>query len=121
MENHFNIAVKMEDSKTTNVQEFSFKHSLHSYERSSQRGMNAGKLATALAYGAPYFKQGLIFYVLGEDDIPPRLEKERTKLKNTVVVVDGDSGVVITCYRCSEPHKHIRRKSKVNLRTHQPA
>lgn len=121
MENHLNITVKMEDAKTANVQEFRFTHSVHSFERSSQRGMSAVKLATALAYGSPYYKQGLIFYVLGEDDIPLTLKKERTKLQNTVVVVDGDSGMVITCYRCSEPHKHIKRKSKINLKSYLPA
>ena len=103
----------MENPKTREIQVFSFKHSIHSFERSSQRGMNSRKLVTALAYGMPYYKQGLIFYVLGENNIPQGLEKNKTKLKNTIVVVDGDSGMVITCYRCSKPHKHVKHKTKI--------
>jgi hypothetical protein len=107
-----NIPVIVIGNEKQENENFTFRHSNHSLERASQRGISSEKLNVALAYGKPYHRQGYIFYVLGENDIPDFLLKERNRLKNTIVMVDGDSGLVITCYRCSEPHKLIKNKSK---------
>ena len=53
-----------------------------------------------------------IYYVLGVNRIPDLLQKETKCLKNTIVVVDGNSDTVLTCYRSKSPFKHIRKKSK---------
>ena len=34
------------------------------------------------------------------------------KYYNTIMVVAGDSGQIITCYRNGNPHKYIKKKSK---------
>ncbi|OYU56708.1 MAG: hypothetical protein CFE25_05640 [Chitinophagaceae bacterium BSSC1] len=110
MQHDFKVVSK--DDKTGSVEVFTFNHTHHSLIRSAQRGINDRKLAIAILYGEPFYKQGLIYYVLGEDRIPEILSKEKEKLRNTVVVVDGDSDTVITCYRSKDPYKHIRVKSK---------
>lgn len=111
MENIKRINVYARDKKTGMVQNFKFEHSNHSLERASQRGINNNRLSVALAYGDIVQKQGLEFHILGENKIPDELEKERDKLKNTIVVTKGDC--IITCYRARDPYKQIRKKSKV--------
>lgn len=92
--------------------EFHFKHTRHSFKRAAQRGINLNKITAALQYGENIYKQGLIYFILGENNIPESLSKEKDKLKNTVVVVAGESNQVITCYRSSDPFKKIKIKSK---------
>lgn len=104
-----------ENTRSTHL---TLKHTRHSFKRASQRGLNAEKIAAALEYGETYFKQGLVFYVLGENNIPHHMQKESKTLKNTVVVVSGDNNQVITCYRSYNPFKHIRMKGK-QLLTHE--
>ena len=115
------INVVSKDEKTGGVEVFTFTHTNHSFRRSAQRGINDNKMATAILYGKPFYKQGLIYYVLGEDRIPEKFLKNKEKLRNTIVVVDGDSDTVITCYRSKDPFKHIRRKSKILFTNKQAA
>ena len=56
--------------------------------------------------------QGLNYYVLGERDIPDFLSKEKSHIKNTVVITAGDTNQVITCYKANNPFKRIKHKSK---------
>ena len=109
MENLKKINVYAKD-KIGMVQNFKFEHSNHSLERASQRGINNDRLSIALAYGEIIQKQGFEFHILGENRIPEEFEKEKEKLKNTVVVTIRDC--VITCYRAKDPYKQIRKKSK---------
>ncbi|MEJ7627303.1 MAG: DUF4258 domain-containing protein [Ferruginibacter sp.] len=92
--------------------DFQFTHSRHSRRRSAQRGIKMNQLTLALQYGETIYKQGLIYFILGEDNIPDSLLKNKDKLKNTVVVVAGDSNTVVTCYRSANPFKNIKLKSK---------
>lgn len=111
-DNQFDISFRMEDAIGHQGIDFNFKHSRHSFLRAAQRGINLNKMATTLQYGENIYKQGLIYFILGENNIPASLSKEKDKLKNTVVVVAGDSNEVITCYRSSNPFRNIRIKSK---------
>jgi hypothetical protein len=77
--------------------EFKFEHTHHSIHRANQRGVNDLQISTALQYGEVIRKQGLIYYILGEYNIPASLIKEKSKLKNIIVIVAGDSNHVITC------------------------
>src|SRR5436190_430302 len=96
---HLQIAFKVSTNGVTGQMEFKFEHTNHSYLRACQRGLNQHKIAVALQYGETIYKQGLIYFVLGEDNIPESLCKQKEQLKNTVVIVSGDSNQVITCYR----------------------
>jgi MFS superfamily sulfate permease-like transporter len=106
------IKLQVVDLKSLKAIDFHFKHTRHSFRRAAQRGINLNKITATLQYGENIFKQGLIYFILGENNIPDSLSKEKNKLKNTVVVVAGDSNEVITCYRSSNPFKKIKIKSK---------
>jgi len=92
--------------------DYTFNHSQHSFQRASQRGISKHKMRVTLQYGEVMYKQGLLFFVLGENNIPDFLIKDKNKLQNTVVVVSGDSNEVITCYRSANPFRNIKLKSK---------
>lgn len=109
---HLKIAIKVATDKGLNTMELVFEHTKHSYLRSRQRGFSKQKIAAALQYGESIYKQGLIYFVLGENNIPDSLFMHKELLKNTVVIVSGDSNQVITCYRSANPFKNIRTKSK---------
>lgn len=109
---HLQIAFKVATDKDHCPMEFTFKHTEHSYLRARQRGINNQKIIAALQYGENVYKQGLIYFILGENNIPDALCKQKEQLKNTVVIVAGDSNQVITCYRSANPFKNIRTKSK---------
>lgn len=110
MENLKKLNVYAKD-KAGVVHKFQFEHSNHSLERASQRGFNNNRLSVALAYGEVIQKQGLEFHILGENRIPDEFEKEKEKLKNTVVVTRRDC--LITCYRAKAPYKQIKKKPKI--------
>jgi len=105
------IQFEVEDEKTKQTHVLKFKHSQHSLIRSSQRGISKSKIEIALMFGQIYFKQGLNYYVLGEKDIPDSHLKEKSHLKNIVVVVSGESNTVITCYKSKNPFKLMKHKS----------
>lgn len=106
------IMFQVQDEDTLKITSLNFRHTKHSFLRAAQRGIDNEKITTALEFGDNFFKQGLIYYVLGENNMPDRYKKESKKLLNTVVVVSGDSNEVITCYRSKNPFKHLKKKSK---------
>lgn len=106
------IAFRVVDKTSSKYIDFNFRHTQHSFLRAAQRGINQRKIKAALQYGESIYKQGLIYFILGECNIPDTLIKEKEKLKNTVVVVSGKSNEVITCYRSANPFKYIKHKSK---------
>lgn len=106
------IKFQVIDEDTNQIASLKFRHSRHSFIRAAQRGIDNDKISATLKFGDNFFKQGLIYYVLGENNIPESLSKESKKLQNTVVVVSGDSDEVITCYRSKNPFKHLKKKSK---------
>lgn len=108
----FEIDFRVEDITSLKFIDFSFKHTHHSFLRAAQRGITQRKIKAALQYGESIYKQGLIYFILGESNIPDSLIKEKDKLKNTVVIVSGNSNEVITCYRSADPYRNIKHKSK---------
>ena len=55
--------------------DYQFRHTNHSILRVAQRSIRTDKIATTLQYGDNIYKQGLIFYIPGEDNIPASLSK----------------------------------------------
>ena len=106
------IRAYAKDRETGYVQQFEFKHTAHSLERASQRAINDFRIKITLVYGDTVRKQGYEYCILGENRIPEDLLRYKDKLKNTVVVMDGHSDTLITCYRAKDPYKQIRKKSK---------
>ena len=109
-----NINVVAKDKKSGKTEEYTFRRTNHCIIRASQRAITNDKLKLVLTYGEAYYKQGLIYYVLGETSIPKEHKKNSSKLINTVAVVDGGSDTLITCYRSRNAHKHIKQKQKRN-------
>lgn len=106
------IIIKVTDEKNHKCEQMKFEHTEHSFNRSVQRGIDAKKISAAIEYGEDFYKQGMVYYILGEKNIPETLEKKKNSLKNIVVIISGDSNKVITCYRSKKPFKHIKTKSK---------
>jgi hypothetical protein len=108
---HFKtIDVIQKDKKTGCVLKFQFEHSYHSMKRGIQRCISNEQVSVVIAYGELIEKQGLQYYILGEDNIPEELRKEKDRFRNIVVV--AKEGVVITSYRSKCPFRHIKKKSK---------
>jgi hypothetical protein len=108
-----NITWQVTDKSLEKSETLSFNHSQHSFERSNERNIPPSKIAQAIEYGTAYFKQGLIFYVLGDKSIPNYITKRsRNNNSNLIVVVAGDSNTILTCYRSKNPFKHIKKKQK---------
>jgi hypothetical protein len=107
------ILARVKDLESEATLDFTFIHSRHSRKRAKQRGFYGEKIGIALAYGEPVYKQGLLYYILGEKNIPEEWEKRKREIRNTIVVVNGRSNVVVTCYRSKNPFKHIKKKSKI--------
>lgn len=109
---HLQVTFKVATDNCLNPIQFTFEHTEHSYLRARQRGFNYQKIVAALQYGENVYKQGLIYFILGENNIPDSLCKQKEHLKNTVVIVSGDTNQIITCYRSANPFKNIRTKSE---------
>jgi hypothetical protein len=108
-----NITWQVTDKGLDKSETLSFKHSQHSFERSNQRNIDAHNITETIEYGTAYFKQGLIFYVLGENNLPIHISKRSgNNNSNLIVVVAGDSNTILTCYRSKNPFKHIKKKQK---------
>ena len=109
---HLQVTFKVLTDKKAQSIEVIHTHSRHSHLRACQRSLNRDKITIVLQYGEAVYKQGLVFYILGEKNIPPAFIKRKDTLKNTIVVVSGRSNQLITCYRSSNPFKNIKTKSK---------
>lgn len=112
-ENQLAIQIEVKDDETNKCEMLEFRHTQHSHFRSAQRGICNSKISLTIEHGTAFFKQGFVYYVLGEKNIPKRSTKEKSHLINTVVIVSGDSNQVVTCYRSKNPIKHIKSKSKM--------
>jgi hypothetical protein len=108
----YEIPVPFWDPDTDLVETVILQHTIHSRTRASQRCIDEERIDTVMVYGETVYKQGLIYMYLGRDQVPDHLARHRDKYANTVIVLAGDTNHVITCYRCSNPAKHLRRKQK---------
>lgn len=108
----FEIEIPFWDPDTDRVEVVTLNHTVHSRARAAQRGIDHDRIDTVMVYGESVYKQGMVFVYLGKDQVPKHLVRHRDKYANTVVVLAGDSGTVITCYRCPNPAKHLRLKQK---------
>lgn len=87
-------------------------HSNHSDVRSQQRGLNDNQISFALQYGKEIFKQGLIFFVVRDKDIPEHIKPQSRKQYKNIVLITSSDGSIITCYKSKKAHKSIKLKKK---------
>jgi len=106
--------MKKENNQNQKIFMFPVRHSKHSQRRANQRGVKISDIKIAMNFTKSFFKQGLIFHVVQKKLIPkdlsPRIVK---KIKNLVIIVAGDSGTIITCYKSENGMRSIKRKSKI--------
>jgi len=89
-------------------------HSNHSEVRADQRGIKKTSIQVAMNYCTSFFKQGLIFHVVKNSLIPESLDPNiRKSIMNLVIIIAGDSGTILTCYKEKNAMRQIRKKSKV--------
>lgn len=106
------VITSVQDEKSGKSEDLIYSHSKHSELRSQQRGLSDDHISFALKYGNETFKQGLVFFVVREKDIPDTLDpKNRKRYKNIVLVTSSDGGI-ITCYKSKKAHKAIKLKRK---------
>lgn len=104
---------EVKDKVSEKSEILTYNHSKHSFRRATKRNINQKNIADVIEYGRAFFKQGMIFYVLGEHQLPDSLiKKGHDKSQNMVVVIAGDSNTILTCYRSKNPFKHIKKKQK---------
>ena len=86
----------------------------HAATRMAQRGIGMFQIQMAIRYGKKIYRQGYVFHVMRDKDIPDSVNaKQRSTLKRLVVVTSGGKdNAVITVYRASGALKAIRQKSK---------
>lgn len=95
-----------------------FKITQHACQRMAQRNIDLGELLFVMRFGRKEFRTGVIFYFLGERDLPPGVGETYKRLVGTTVVLKGD--FVTTVYRNPKGLRKIKRKSKhfyTNTRT----
>lgn len=83
----------------------------HAKKRLAQRGISVDAVQFAIDYGKRQFRQGYVFYFLGQKLLPGFvLPADADRLKNILVVCRGR--LVITAYRNPKGLRHVARKLK---------
>ena len=86
----------------------------HAQRRCDQRGIGMEEIELVTAHGKVISRQGLLFHVMREKDIPRHLPAAvKGRIKHVVVVIPtSEPGVVMTVYRNPRAITHINRKGK---------
>lgn len=85
----------------------------HVGSRMAKRAIQKEAVSIALLHGEQFYKQGLVFYAMGANNVPQHLHPQvQKKCRNLIVVTDENSGVIITSYRNDEPMRYIKKKAK---------
>jgi len=104
------ISWVVKDKKLNKSETLTFNHSDHSLRRANERNIKSKNIADVIEYGKAFFKQGMVFYVLGEQHLSDAIIQHKSQ--NMVIVVAGDSNTIVTCYRSDNPFKHVKKKQK---------
>lgn len=86
----------------------------HAQRRCDQRGIGMAEIELVTAHGKVISRQGLLFHVMREKDIPRHLPAAvQGRLKHIVVVLPAsEPDLVLTVYRNAGAMAHIKRKGK---------
>ena len=91
-------------------------HSVHSYRRSSQRGIRTPWIKTVIQQGRVVYRQGYKFFFMTDKELCFYDPDMQQRLRNLIVVLASDSNRVVTCYKYQYAVKRIKRKSKRLIR-----
>jgi hypothetical protein len=111
VESNFSIDIK--DDLNNQIVQFNLKYSEHFLQRSLSRSICFESITDAILNGETFYKQGLVFFVLGKNHIPKNIDPQlQKKCRNLIVVMNLHSNMLITSYRNNDPLFYIRKKSK---------
>jgi len=103
-------------SKTLEIEPFSIQCSEHFIERCVKRSISNTAIQEALLNGEYYYKQGLVFCVIGRKNKSSCLNVKKEKCcKNIVVIINETQNILITTYRNNNPHRGVKKLSKRKL------
>ena len=115
--NHQILNRRIYEEKQKKELKYSIKHSKHSLKRASQRSIRNESILNVLDFGISFHRQGLVFYTIKETALSLKLDhKMKEKIKNLIVVMNGNETQIITCYRAKNAIKHLRQKRKELLK-----
>ena len=101
------------DPKTKKSQVIEMYLTEHAQARIQERGFSYDTIFYALEFGSETYKQGLVFYVVLQKNLPDTLSSKKIQeLNNIILVVDPNIAQIITCYKAKNASKHIKRKAK---------
>lgn len=84
----------------------------HAAKRVSQRGIEPAVIAEIVQYGTRIYKQGFVFHFMPKADIQLYYHKDDRKRFESVIVLTGQDGCVVTTYRNPDAVGEIKRKPK---------
>ncbi|RLD43968.1 MAG: hypothetical protein DRI86_08705 [Bacteroidetes bacterium] len=87
-------------------------YSKHANRRASQRGVSKSTMRTLVRNGNVIRKQGLRYYYMTNNELKYFEKDLQDEMRNLVVLMAGDSDMVITCYKNESALKKIKHKSK---------
>ena len=89
----------------------------HAKRRMAQRGIPKDRVQLVLKYAKKIHRQGFLFHVMRNKDLPKKMDAHmRGRLKHLVVVTTLDAHpVVVTAYRSDKALKRIKCKTKMLL------
>jgi hypothetical protein len=109
----YSFSIDINDELNNRFVEFKIEYSEHFMDRVLSRSICIDSITHAILYGDTFYKQGLVFFVLGKNhlskNIKPQVQK---KCRNLIVVMDVNSNLLLTSYRNNDPLIYIRKKSK---------
>jgi hypothetical protein len=109
----YSFSIDINDDLNNRFVEFKIQYSEHFMDRVFSRSICIDSITHAILYGDTFYKQGLVFFVLGKNhlskNIKPQVQK---KCRNLIVVMDVNSNLLLTSYRNNDPLIYIRKKSK---------
>ena len=83
----------------------------HAMTRMAQRNLSELDVLYVLCHGQQLHRGGVIFFFLGQRDLPKDAPRWSQRLIGTTVLVDPWTRTIITIYRNRKALRHIKRKT----------
>lgn len=104
---------KVVDKETGKETEFRLRISRHSRKRAQQRGIRPEEISIAMTYGEWVQKQGMCYIIVLDKYLPDHIDTSiRERLHNLVILTNGKTNCMITCYKNAHARRNIKKKSK---------
>ncbi len=89
-----------------------FQFTYHAVTRMAQRNLSRADVLFTIHNGQRCHRDGVVFYFLGQRDLPEDAPSNSRRLEGTTVVMDPQTLTIITVYRNRKALRQIKRKHK---------